>query len=167
MKDRSDDPSHHERTLLPWSYISLPETSQLMNNHNFCTSNTSISLFVDINSMDNMFGIISKFSVLHGIHKSVGNLWPVSNAGTHIAMLRILALTDEKHLIKLNQSTAIWAAGCHELILETQFTYQVSNHIACQVAALLNTSMLIRFTCLAKWSSTIKKSLLNCIYIGS
>ena len=24
MKDRSDDPSHHERMLLPWSYISLP-----------------------------------------------------------------------------------------------------------------------------------------------
>ena len=24
MKDRSDDPSHHERTLLPVSYISLP-----------------------------------------------------------------------------------------------------------------------------------------------
>ena len=24
MKDRSDDPSHHEQTLLPWSYISLP-----------------------------------------------------------------------------------------------------------------------------------------------
>ena len=23
MKDRSDDPSHHERTLLPWSYLSL------------------------------------------------------------------------------------------------------------------------------------------------
>ena len=23
MKDRSDDPSHHERTLLPWSYTSL------------------------------------------------------------------------------------------------------------------------------------------------
>ena len=23
MKDRSDDPLHHERTLLPWSYISL------------------------------------------------------------------------------------------------------------------------------------------------
>ena len=23
MKDRSDDPSHHELTLLPWSYISL------------------------------------------------------------------------------------------------------------------------------------------------
>ena len=26
MKDRSDDPSHHERTLLPRSYISLLET---------------------------------------------------------------------------------------------------------------------------------------------
>ena len=25
MKDRSDDPSHHERTLLPRSYISLRE----------------------------------------------------------------------------------------------------------------------------------------------
>ena len=24
MKDRSDDPSHHERMLLPRSYISLP-----------------------------------------------------------------------------------------------------------------------------------------------
>ena len=24
MKDRSDHPSHHEGTLLPWSYISLP-----------------------------------------------------------------------------------------------------------------------------------------------
>ena len=23
IKDRSDDPSHHERTLLPWRYISL------------------------------------------------------------------------------------------------------------------------------------------------
>ena len=27
MKDRSDDPSHHERTLLPRSYISLPYTT--------------------------------------------------------------------------------------------------------------------------------------------
>ena len=25
MKDRSDDPSHHERTLLPRSYISLSQ----------------------------------------------------------------------------------------------------------------------------------------------
>ena len=27
MKDRSDDPSHQERTLLPRSYISLPITA--------------------------------------------------------------------------------------------------------------------------------------------
>ena len=27
MNDRSDDPSHHERTLLPRSYISLPLTA--------------------------------------------------------------------------------------------------------------------------------------------
>ena len=30
MKDRSDDPSHHERTLLPRSYISLPEIEQYL-----------------------------------------------------------------------------------------------------------------------------------------
>ena len=29
MKDRSDDPSHHERTLLPLSYISLPRKEQI------------------------------------------------------------------------------------------------------------------------------------------
>ena len=29
MKDRSDDPSHHEPTLLPRSYISLLDTSEL------------------------------------------------------------------------------------------------------------------------------------------
>ena len=28
MKDRSDDPSHNERTLLPRSYISLPRDKQ-------------------------------------------------------------------------------------------------------------------------------------------
>ena len=29
MKDRSDDPSHHERTLLPRSYISLPSVMEM------------------------------------------------------------------------------------------------------------------------------------------
>ena len=28
MKDQSDDPSHHERTLLPRSYISLPRINE-------------------------------------------------------------------------------------------------------------------------------------------
>ena len=32
MKDRSDGPSHHERTLLPRSYISLPELSNNKSN---------------------------------------------------------------------------------------------------------------------------------------
>ena len=31
MKDRSDDPSHHERTLLPQSYISLHKTIDASN----------------------------------------------------------------------------------------------------------------------------------------
>ena len=30
MKDRSDDPSHHERTLLPRSYISLPSSALMI-----------------------------------------------------------------------------------------------------------------------------------------
>ena len=34
MKDRSDDPSHHERTLLPRSYISLPNNNNKNNNNN-------------------------------------------------------------------------------------------------------------------------------------
>ena len=29
MKDRSDDPSHHERTLLPRSYISLHDSEKV------------------------------------------------------------------------------------------------------------------------------------------
>ena len=46
MKDRSDGPSHHERTLLPRSYISLPvlkdvndiHISVLCNENNIVTS---------------------------------------------------------------------------------------------------------------------------------
>ena len=41
MKDRSDDPLHHERTLLPQSYISLPSTTDVyfsvMTNLGLCT----------------------------------------------------------------------------------------------------------------------------------
>ena len=33
MKDRPDDPSHHERTHLPRSYISLPTTTNNNNNN--------------------------------------------------------------------------------------------------------------------------------------
>ena len=33
MKDRSDDPSHHERTLLPQSYISLLITIKRPSDH--------------------------------------------------------------------------------------------------------------------------------------
>ena len=43
MKDRSDDPSHHERTLLPRSYISLPNIEKMhqfnghiASNHQLC-----------------------------------------------------------------------------------------------------------------------------------
>ena len=47
MKDRSDDPSHHERTLLPWSYVSLPVYSVLVTIY---VANAS-SLHLQINFM--------------------------------------------------------------------------------------------------------------------
>ena len=37
MKDRSDDPSHHEQTLLPRSYISLHTLQWLLNTNKLCT----------------------------------------------------------------------------------------------------------------------------------
>ena len=37
MKDRSDDPSHHERTLLPRIYISLPPTDRITHTTTFVT----------------------------------------------------------------------------------------------------------------------------------
>ena len=36
MKDRSDDPSHHERTLLPRSYISLPFIKRYSSHFIYC-----------------------------------------------------------------------------------------------------------------------------------
>ena len=41
MKDRSDDPSHHERTLLPRSYISLPHCEKEINNNNNLTMHST------------------------------------------------------------------------------------------------------------------------------
>ena len=38
MKDRSDDPSHHEQTLLPWSYISLPISKRKIQTNIFAIS---------------------------------------------------------------------------------------------------------------------------------
>ena len=47
MKDRSDDPSHHERTLLPQSYISRPITNetnkQWVSNDENCQVLTGVS----------------------------------------------------------------------------------------------------------------------------
>ena len=37
MKDRSDDPSYHERTLLPQSYISLPNAFVSFEKFNYDT----------------------------------------------------------------------------------------------------------------------------------
>ena len=44
MKDRSDDPSHHERTLLTRSYISLPRVG-FKDSTGGCKITTSFSLF--------------------------------------------------------------------------------------------------------------------------
>ena len=45
MKDQSDDPSHHERTLLPWSYISLPHARDQVLMLNSCLMPVTIRVF--------------------------------------------------------------------------------------------------------------------------
>ena len=44
MKDRSDDPLHHERTLLPRSYISFPAARALyMNRHRIAHTTATVT----------------------------------------------------------------------------------------------------------------------------
>ena len=45
MKDQSDDPSHHERTLLPWSYISFPETLKVKEEGRTFLLNETLNIF--------------------------------------------------------------------------------------------------------------------------
>ena len=47
MKDRSEDPSHHERTPLPRSYISLPIKYQVFDNCWAFNSGSQIQLITD------------------------------------------------------------------------------------------------------------------------
>ena len=44
MKDRSNDPSHHERTLLPRSYISLLLTGNALRHLELANAYTDISV---------------------------------------------------------------------------------------------------------------------------
>ena len=46
MKDRSDDPSHHERTLLPRSYISLHRRRKLRATGEWVVTNYSLQRHV-------------------------------------------------------------------------------------------------------------------------
>ena len=61
MKDRSNDPSHHERTFLPQSYISLPKISEFV-------------LF---------FKPIPSNSVLDSVLNHLQVRWPVKNSVRH------------------------------------------------------------------------------------
>ena len=46
MKDRSDDPLHHERMLLPWSYISLPLAVHLETDIHKILHNTGVVIYI-------------------------------------------------------------------------------------------------------------------------
>ena len=58
MKDQSDDPSHHERTLLPQSYISLPKIKKraIVQYYFFGAG-------VSLNIHSFMFSIASQFAI--------------------------------------------------------------------------------------------------------
>ena len=47
MKDQSDDPLHHERTLLPWSYISLTKTKVIKNPYDSWSRRSHLSSHSD------------------------------------------------------------------------------------------------------------------------
>ena len=72
MKDRSDDPSHHERTLLPWSYISLPLVS--------CKSSTQTRFMcINIHALNRTCSKCSKTKtkslVVYMIYKLMHTQW--------------------------------------------------------------------------------------------
>ena len=54
MKDRSDDPSHHEGTLLQWSFISLPKL-----NRGICDILDTIIIGRLYNTFDKMVGSLN------------------------------------------------------------------------------------------------------------
>ena len=59
IKDRSDDPSHHERTLLPRSYISLPDVTKsvspcVCDNNSYCYFTFDFYSFSLIRESENM-----------------------------------------------------------------------------------------------------------------
>ena len=55
MKDRSDDPSHHEQTLLPRSYISLPRTNENDSLKEDCLNPMTSNEFVTSGMTQNTF----------------------------------------------------------------------------------------------------------------
>ena len=62
MKDRSDDPLHHEQMLLPQSYISLPKRKERGRKENV--------LFNDTLNTFNLYMLLARFS---GKRRKEGN----------------------------------------------------------------------------------------------
>ena len=57
MKDRSDDPSHHEQTLLPWSYILLEHggiTSANIGKNQFSRDSANDKILVRLFKVDDV-----------------------------------------------------------------------------------------------------------------
>ena len=98
MKDRSDDPSHHERTLLPLSYISLPFIDNLYNvlsclikRHSILTLFVSISFLLSINT--------------HTLLRSVSQHW------CHKVMAAVTNLSSQTQQLMLGSGHLAEKAG--------------------------------------------------------
>ena len=65
MKDQPDDPSHHERSLLPWSYIWLPVSEVALTSPQF-------------------LGRVQQFETLHGGEEVVDDVGGVGDVGRRL-----------------------------------------------------------------------------------
>ena len=122
MKDRSDDPSHHERTLLPRSYISLPiyiyilyENERKRKIHPFCDIRCSavycllFKVNININIIvANMTQPDDKCLIFH-----YDSIWPQSRLQYLIRPMQTINLIyrdryDKKKIVQYRKSKGVY-----------------------------------------------------------
>ena len=97
MKDRSDDPSHHGRTLLPRSYISLlVRSSSRSSRFNVSIRNSSS---VISSSNDNSSITITRMTITRNVH-----VWTYGQRGNQMRPLNGL-------LISSKRKACLWSCG--------------------------------------------------------
>ena len=96
MKDRSNDPSHHERTLLPRSYISLPTEHQVIawKSTVYLICRTEECFLLMMHSTHFIYGYMASDMVKYHTNSERGNLllphgllFPINSKGSFICTI--------------------------------------------------------------------------------